>query len=210
MDHKIVIQLLTNKTEEIQNLLAHFAKQPDDVSDSIELLETRIHGLSKDFEILKKNCEAKPEDDFLVESKKEEITPIAPKCADEKLEKPEIVQENKATIQAEPKIVEEKIETTQELPIVEEAVSSEHIQLIGEKAFSHKLKDIQSAIGINDRFLFTRELFENSTDQYNSAISFINQADCFESIQKWMESEKQWDFEDPTVAQFIDITKRKF
>lgn len=205
MDHKIVIQLLTNKTEEIQNLLAHFARQPDDVSDSIELLETRIHGLSKDFEILKKNCEAKPEDTFLSVSK-EELTLPAPEYANERIEKQ---KKNTASL-ADEKIVENRIETPEELSFKNENISSEPIQLIGEKASSHKLEDIQSAIGINDRFLFTRELFENSIEQYNTAISFVNQADCFESVLKWMESEKKWDLEDPTVAQFIDITKRKF
>ncbi|WP_372752709.1 hypothetical protein [Labilibaculum sp.] len=212
MDNKIVIQLLKNKTEEIQSLLAYFAKQPADVNDSIELLEARIQGLQKDFEILKKNCESNSVEIFSSVSK-EEDTAKESQYIDEKTEKkisPEIDQETKAIYQADVEAPEEKIETKKESSLTKEEPLTEHIQLIGEQISAHKLEDIQSAIGINDRFLFTRELFENNAEEYNTAITYVNKADRFETVLNWIKSEKQWDLEDPTVAQFIDITKRKF
>ncbi len=201
MDNKLVIQLLKSKTEEIQNLLEHFTNKPEDLSDSIELLDSRILGLSQDFNILKKNCELKPTETISAspEPIKKEI-----EFSDTSSEKQQVID----NISPEKPETEKKEQIESE--IVTQNVQSEPIQLIGEKLPSQKLKDIQSAIGINDRFLFARELFENNIDEYNTAISFINKAGTFESVMNWIKAEKEWNLEDPTVTQFIEITKRKF
>ena len=88
MDNKLVIQLLKSKTEEIQNLLEHFTNKPEDLSDSIELLDSRILGLSQDFNILKKNCELKPTETISAspEPIKKEI-----ECSDTSSEKQQVI-----------------------------------------------------------------------------------------------------------------------
>lgn len=206
MDNKLVIQLLTSKTEEIQSLLIHFINEPKDLPVGIELLESRIQGLSQDFQILKKNCNLKPNPTIL--SNVSENTTIA---TAESIEPTDTINKELPIIKDvinEDQIIENKKGT--ELLTVTKDTHTEPIQLIGEKTSSQKLVDIQSAIGINDRFLFTRELFENNIIEYNTAISFVNETDKFESVMNWIKSEKEWDLEDPTVAQFIEITKRKF
>ncbi len=210
MDNKLVIQLLKSKTEEIQNLLEHFTNKPADLNDGIELLDSRILGLSQDFKILKKNCELKPAGTVSTDIP-EEIISASPEPIKKEIDFSNTNSEKQQVID---NISTEKPETEKkeqiESEIVIQKVQSEPIQLIGEKLPSQKLKDIQSAIGINDRFLFARELFENNIDEYNTAISFINKAGTFESVMNWIKAEKEWDLEDPTVTQFIEITKRKF
>ncbi|MDM8161676.1 hypothetical protein QUH73_17805 [Labilibaculum sp. K2S] len=210
MDNKLVIQLLKSKTEEIQNLLEHFANKPEDLNDGIELLDSRILGLSQDFKILKKNCELKPAETVST-NVPEEIISASPEPIKEEIEFPDANFEKPQVIDnvdPEKPEIEEKEQI--KISIVKQSAQSEPIQLIGEKLSSQKLKDIQSAIGINDRFLFARELFENNIDEYNTAISFVNKAGTFESVMNWIKAEKEWDLEDPTVTQFIEITKRKF
>ncbi|WP_321320702.1 hypothetical protein [Labilibaculum sp.] len=210
MDNKLVIQLLKSKTEEIQNLLKHFADKPEDLSDGIELLDSRILGLSQDFKILKKNCEPKTAE-TVSSNTPEEIIQATPEPVKNEIEftdasskKPQVIDH----ISPEEPEIEKKVQIESE--IVNQSLPSEPIQLIGEKLSSKKLTDIQSAIGINDRFLFARELFDNNIEEYNTAISFINKAGTFESVMNWIKAEKEWDLEDPTVTQFIEITKRKF
>jgi len=209
MDNKLIIQLLKSKTEEIQSLLEHFANNPEDLNDGIELLESRIQGLSQDFKILKKKCFLK-QDETLSASIPDDIIPTTEPVIKEiesvalSSEKTKVI-ENKNT-----EHIEIEVNKQAEKSIINENIKVEPIQLIGEKRSTQKLTDIQSAIGINDRFLFTRELFENNTDEYNTAISFVNKADSFESILNWIKAEKEWDLEDSTVVQFIEITKRKF
>ncbi len=210
MDNKLVIQLLKSKTEEIQSLLEHSINNPADLTDSIELLEARINGLSQDFKILKKNSElnqvktiiASPPEEIVIDSKESVTKEI------------EIIDVNDETKELIENVITDKLELEdkkqEEVSIVNKSVQAEPIQLIGETRSTQKLTDIQSAIGINDRFLFTRELFENNIDEYNTAISFINKSDSYASVINWIKAEKEWDLEDPTVAQFIEITKRKF
>ena len=227
MDNKLVIQLLTSKAEEIQSLLTHLTNEPKDLYDGIELLESRIQGLSQDFKLLKRNCTPKI-NQITISTEAEKTNVIATERltnraeADLKTEKTTIVvaepMQSTDTINEELPIIENVINEKQiiedkrkiEKLIVAEEIQNEPIQLIGEKTPSQKLIDIQSAIGINDRFLFTRELFENNIDKYNAAISFVNETDKFESVLNWIKSEKEWDLEAPTVTQFIEITKRKF
>lgn len=210
MDNKLVIQLLKSKTEEIKSLLEHFASKPEDLSDGIELLESRIQSLSQDFKILKKKCSVK-QDEILSSNVPYEVIPASPKPIIKEVEPVAVSSEKPKVIEnINPVKLEIEVKKQTETSIINESVQSEPVQLIGEKRSTQKLTDIQSAIGINDRFLFTRELFENNTDEYNTAISFVNKTDKFESVMNWIKAEKEWDIEDSTVAQFIEIIKRKF
>ncbi|MGQ1910203.1 hypothetical protein ACT3CE_10470 [Marinifilum sp. RC60d5] len=204
MDKKLMIQLLLNKTGEIQSLLEHFKNQPYDLEKDMPLLSDRIEGLSKEFELLKlsfthpvKEIE-KPE--ILIETVNVEIKPK---------EKPEITVENTPETII-PETVKLKTAEPEEASNLNDQLQKPSSEILGEKFFSNSLSDIQSAIGINDRFLFTRELFNNSTEEYNTEINFINSADNFSSIEDHFRKNKNWDFEDPIVNQFIEITKRKF
>jgi hypothetical protein len=209
MDNKLVIQLLKSKTEEIHSLLEHFTNNPADLIDSIELLEARINGLSQDFKILKKNSELK-QDEPIILNLPEEVIFASPEPIKKEIE-PIATTEKVSAIETITNVKEElELKEQTESAIIIESVQSEPVRLIGEKLSTQKLVDIQSAIGINDRFLFTRELFENNIDKYNTAISFVNKTDSFASVINWIKAEKEWDLEDPTVAQFIEITKRKF
>lgn len=199
MDKKLIIQLLLNKTGEIQSLLEHFKNQPYDLEKDMPLLSDRIERLSKEFELLKFSCTnpvkeiEKPE--ILIDAVNVKIKP------EEKLE--DIAENTSKNIT--PETVEPK-----ETSNLNDQLQKPSSEILGEKIFSNSLNDIQSAIGINDRFLFTRELFNNSTEEYNTEIKFINNANNFSSIENHFRQNKNWDFEDPIVSQFIEITKRKF
>nr|WP_320117172.1 hypothetical protein [uncultured Marinifilum sp.] len=200
MDKKLMIKLLHNKTGEIQSLLEHFKNQPDDLEKDMPLLSDRIEGLSKEFELLKLSFtnpvkEIKKTEILIEPTKNIEIKPE---------EKKEILREHTS----DPIISDTDI--MEEMSNLNDQLQKPTSEILGEKIFSNTLTDIQSAIGINDRFLFTRELFNNSTEEYNAEINFINSANNFSTIENHFRKNKNWDFEDPIVNQFIEITKRKF
>ena len=214
MDSNLVIQLLKSKTCEIQNLLDHFANKPNELQGGIELLESRINGLAQDFKILQKNVEAVP-----THQTNEINEPVANNISSTELIPTESVKKEIEAIALPKKKVlliesEQKteIENKEELDtsIVNDQIQTEPIKIVSEKLSAQKLSDIQSAIGINDRFLFTRELFENNSEAYHSAIAFVNEASHFDSVMSWVKNNQNWDLEDPTVVQFLEITKRKF
>ncbi|MDQ2179483.1 hypothetical protein [Marinifilum sp. D714] len=216
MDHKLLIQLLHNKTEEIQNLLDHFKNNPDDLNKGLNLLSDRIESLSKEFEFMKdgfsKVNSSIPKEEKVElpstennisemihhEVKQEKITEVIKETVEIKAEAVVTASENPAN---------EKIDTEE---ILNDQLQNRSTKVIGEKLINNKLSDIQTAIGINDRFLFIRELFENNAEAYNSSIKFINETSNISVIEEHFKHNTNWDFENPTVIQFMELTKRKF
>jgi hypothetical protein len=68
---------------------------------------------------------------------------------------------------------------------------------------------LKAAIGLNDRFLFTRELFGNINSKFESTIEALDQAkDIVEAIE-YLEQNFKWQKND-TSLKFIELVKRRF
>jgi len=86
-------------------------------------------------------------------------------------------------------------------------------QTIADKSIGSKLRlkiiYLRSAIGINDRFIFIREIFDNNTDKYNT---LIDQLDKLETIQQAVELLKAnlTLQKNETSLKFVDLLKRRF
>ncbi len=75
---------------------------------------------------------------------------------------------------------------------------------------SKPVNDITSAVGINDRFYFIRELFGNNSEEYYKAISRLNKAsslgEAINILDKSVVSRPDTD----AYSAFTDVLKRKF
>lgn len=127
------------------------------------------------------------------------------------------------------KIKEEKPETVK---IREQEHPSEETQILSDKfkggetlyetlhqSFSNRneivgnikpVSDILSAIGLNDRFTFIRELFENNTPVFENTIKMINDAGNYDEACVYLNGHFAWDMESDVVKQLLDIVRRKF
>ncbi|MBN2164844.1 MAG: hypothetical protein JW717_01060 [Marinilabiliaceae bacterium] len=72
------------------------------------------------------------------------------------------------------------------------------------------VQDINKAIGINDRFLFQRELFGGNSSSMNQTIDQLNQLNTLEEAQLFLKSNFSWDMEDETVIAFFKTIQRKY
>jgi len=74
---------------------------------------------------------------------------------------------------------------------------------------SGPISSLRAAIGLNDRFLFIREIFANNTDKYNSV---IDQLDKLETQQQAVELLKANITlqKNETSMKFVDLLKRRF
>lgn len=72
------------------------------------------------------------------------------------------------------------------------------------------VKDIKSAIGINDRFYFQRELFNGDSDLFNSIIDKLNLLNDIESAEKLLADNFNWDKNNDAVQSFKDIVRRRY
>jgi hypothetical protein len=59
------------------------------------------------------------------------------------------------------------------------------------------VQDLKSAIGLNDKFVFIKELFQNNVLEYNDAVENLNIAGSREQAQNYLsELRKQYDWEE--------------
>lgn len=68
---------------------------------------------------------------------------------------------------------------------------------------------ISSAIGINDRYTFIRELFNNDHMAYEETIKVLDEASNFNEAYNYMIQQFDWDMDGETVQLLLDIIRRK-
>jgi len=74
------------------------------------------------------------------------------------------------------------------------------------------ITDIHTAIGINEKFQFTNELFEGNANEYTAAVNQLNNYPSFTEAESYLNSIKEiykWKEDDVLVGKFISIIKRK-
>jgi len=74
--------------------------------------------------------------------------------------------------------------------------------------------DLSESVGINQRFMFTRELFQGNADLMKHALKSIDQCDSFveavELINQRYVGELNWDKDSDEVNEFLQLVFRKF
>ncbi len=83
-------------------------------------------------------------------------------------------------------------------------------QDVTSKMQAKPIKDLSKAFGINDKFQYTRELFNNDNTHFQNTIITINQMGSIEEALIHIGAHFDWQADDPIVIQFIDILQRRF
>lgn len=76
--------------------------------------------------------------------------------------------------------------------------------------FHKPIEDLRKAIGINDRFLYQRELFGGNADLFNQTIEQLNSMNNFDSAEGFLVGNFNWDHHNHTVVAFKELIKRRF
>ena len=72
------------------------------------------------------------------------------------------------------------------------------------------VKDVFNAFSLNDRILFTRELFSNDSDLFQDVIAQVNAAEDLESVVAMVnERFPEWKMNSDTVFRFMMAVRRK-
>ncbi|MDP4205458.1 MAG: hypothetical protein Q8859_05625 [Bacteroidota bacterium] len=71
------------------------------------------------------------------------------------------------------------------------------------------IQDLHSAIGLNDQYLFIRELFNNDADFYNRSIAYINSCTSIHEAVEFMKENFRWKKNDAS-KRFLELVKRRF
>lgn len=130
----------------------------------------------------------------------------------------EIVQElpvvKKTTIDVKvqtsnkPEILAEKF---QNKSFLNDALSQfQNVADLSKKMQNQPIKDIFSAINLNDKFLLIKELFHNDTALYQSTVEKLNNAGNFNDAVRYLDGNFAWDFTEPRVQNFLELVRRRF
>lgn len=74
----------------------------------------------------------------------------------------------------------------------------------------HKSKDIYKAFTLNDKFRFRRELFGNSSAQYNEALDLISEMGSYREAEDYFLNNYGWNPEDDSTKAFLKIIEHHF
>ncbi|MDX9811232.1 MAG: hypothetical protein RBU28_02515 [Bacteroidales bacterium] len=92
----------------------------------------------------------------------------------------------------------------------EELGNMKHEDDIAGKLRSKPVHDLSDAIGVNDRFVFIREIFNGSYETYSRAISELNSAGNISDARQVLTGYTGSKAENEAVRQLMELVKRKF
>lgn len=108
-------------------------------------------------------------------------------------------------------------EAPKENPVIGETFRKERSlnDVMGEKQAQETslgngpISSLRSAIGLNDRFLFIREIFGNNTDKYNMVIDHLDKLETIQQAVEYLKANLTLQKND-TSMKFVDLLKRRF
>ena len=175
------VEYLENKVEEYENLL--YSEETEPISLDIDELDV----------ILEPEPEPEPEPE--TESEPE----LEPEPETETVPVPESVPEPVP----EPESVPEPEVTT--VQIIEEKRPLWWNDMPGSP-----VRDIRSAISLNDRILFINTLFNEDPATFQNVVNAINGMNSLEEVADYINSEfPQWDMDSETVYRFMMAARRR-
>lgn len=71
------------------------------------------------------------------------------------------------------------------------------------------VNDLRQSIGINDRFMLIRNLFNGNSEAYNTAINELNAFADLDNALLYMQENYQWDPDSEGVRLLVDLLERK-
>jgi len=196
------------------------------VVKELELLESKVSGNNEPTQVVTSlESPLRAEEKQVETEKKEDVIPQFAKEEDisnetkPEVNKPEIKEESdKKTDDIDDDSDMELLEVDQETKqkTLGESVSAQRSlnDLIGgdhtEDAYTNRpLKSIREGISLNDRYLFVRELFENSNDKFNETVETLDRAENIQEAVHFLKSNYKWN-KSETSQKFLSLVKRRF
>ncbi|MCX6256741.1 MAG: hypothetical protein NTW49_02400 [Bacteroidia bacterium] len=93
------------------------------------------------------------------------------------------------------------------IDVISENIPENGIKL---KLKSNPISDIRTAISLNDKIWFVKELFDGDTNSMNIAIDKLNTLDSFEKAMEYINANFSWDIDNVPASKFISLIERRY
>jgi hypothetical protein len=218
--HKIDMDLLLSRVRHLYELLVYVDKENLDKS-SVTLPREEKEELPEEAQ----GAREQGTREMATETQEQEVKEEKKTETEEEAEREETVE----TAPEEPVLKETEIKQKEEENLEKKEKSPEivaerfyHKQFRNEMMAKNKnqedvsarvqakpVKDIKKAIGINEKFLFIRELFDNNTALYNETIEKLNQMASMDEARQYLDENFSWE-DDEISGKFLSQVHRKY
>lgn len=94
-------------------------------------------------------------------------------------------------------------------PIINEQLQKEPITTIADDF--QRISDLKNRLTINQKFMFTKMLFQGDFDQFNDAVTKIDSLTSFDEATSYLDSHySNWDRESEEYEEFIEMVTKRF
>ena len=124
----------------------------------------------------------------------------------------------------------ELVECTEKEPVVEKTITApipepketiapksvERVPISDNKVFlsdviiKEKLTDFRKSLGLNERFMFQREIFQNNADKMNQALEMLNSFDNLSEALNYLNSNYPIQWESEAGTTFRELLEKRF
>ena len=200
MDFKSTIDLIIKDLNEASEIIDDLKKYPGVPALQVELAKSKCKSAGEVIALLKNLSEFVPvNQEPITEKRAPTIPPIA-----HAEKKPESKESEKKPLSVP--IVADKFghidDHYKENPEISKKEVSKHLK-------SKPVTSLLEAIGINDKFLFTREIFDGNKDVYLQAISRLDKAENLQDAREIIMSYIDEKHENEAVEALLDLVKLK-
>lgn len=233
MGYQNTIDILLNDTEDLKELLL-YVKDKDKISAiEVDLAMDKMRQMYDKFRNLQKEETSDAQETPPGRQVSDESVVSGTSDAPEKLKPENETTEEPPAIEERPVEKEDfevRPKTQQQPPITEEEMAmtlgdkyksisdslndhmgkSKKTSDIASKYQSKPIKNIHTAIGLNEKFQLIKSLFKGDSDLYNQTIDTLNHASNFNEAYMYLNENFNWNMEDAMVKRILDLTRRKF
>lgn len=145
--------------------------------------------------------EPEPEPIVLITRKQEPVEPFV----SQPMDSPNLFSQNPTTIAD--KLKEEKTTMNERLQSDSQRTS------VGSRLHQNQIRDLKSAIGINEKFQFINDLFKGNMQDYTLAMTQLNQFSTFEEALEYIDILKfkyTWDINSDAHHKLMDFVRRRY
>lgn len=210
MEIKTLLKLIKDDISHLDGIAHELILSPRPTKEEVELALVRANALTKQLELLQKAI-AEPLKEAVPESTVEAnpipvqeiviITPATPPAV------PELLNIQEQITELVPEITTTVTPDTDTTPLIDEELLDQEKIDLGYTLMP--LAKIGGSIGINDRFLFVRELFANNSDAFDQAITDLDQFDSIEQAVNFLKKNFKWT-KNEASQKFLILVKRRF
>ena len=208
MNYKHIVDLITKDSHEIDSLVRDLNKYDESNLPRIyvDLMVSKVKILYLELMMLNKTPD---------ELYKMKLTDPLPeiKLHQASAVVPPLVSAEPPTVGTEPELLQSVIAPVA-APVAKE--DKESLKRKREQHFlSTQLKydsipDMKSAININDKIWFIKELFQGNIEHYNRTIDQINVMRSIDEVFEFIDENFSWDYDNKTIKKFYEIVYRRF